>query len=493
MIEDAKSFFYNYLHVILGKAIGSGAIQFVSLLLIVRILEPEGYGSYVLFTSVALIIAILTTWTSSSIVRFGREEFITEGSIRKTFWANYWILLPAFVLCFLVILIFRARLTQYIDIPDNYCSLIFAYILLSNLSANIPITFQAMGKMKHFSYLPLVFSFSFLLALAVIYFKSFSVPVELIIGLLILGHLLTALIGLWLLRKDITPVCFPRDWIRKCLSYSWPMALGGASQQVVQNVDQMVIRMFMALAFVGIYNVAYQMQTYLIMVPLLSASLMFPLMTSLIVTREEDKIGQYIKLYAPQIAFSWALTVSVFLVFAPEIFWLFGPNYAGASFAFTILLLCIAFRIIPIIESPALSSYGLIKQAVSISVAIGVINLGLDFLLIPAMGISGAAVATTVAFVAGALGRTFILRRELGINNFKCYPWLFPVIVTFIGSVFIDGLVPRALFLLMVILVSLLVAKRSAVFNSESLVILDSIDMPAFLRQTIKKVYSLVV
>ena len=493
MIEDTKSLFCNYLHVVLGKAIGSGAIQFISLFLIVRILEPERYGSYVLFISVALIIAILTTWTSASIVRFGREEFITEGSVRKTFWANYWILLPAFVLCFLLIFIFRTKLSQYIGIPQNYCCLIFAYILLSNLSSNIPVAFQAMGKMKHFSYLPLVLSASFLLALAVIYFQSFSVSVGLVIGLLIVGHLLTAIIGLWLLRKGITPICFPRDWIKRCFSYSWPMAFGGASQQVVQNVDQIVIRMFMALAFVGIYNVAYLLQNYLIMVPLLSISLMFPLMTSLIVTREEAKIGQYIKVYAPQIAFFWALTVSLFLIFAPEIFWLFGTDYAGASFPFTILLIGIAFRIFPIIESPVLSSYGLIKQMVSVGVVTVVINLGLDFLLIPRMGISGAAVATTIAFVSVAFARTFIIKRKLGINDFKSYPWLFPVIVTFIGSVFIDGLVPRALFLLMVIVVSLLVAKRSPVFNSESLAILDSIDMPAFLRHTIRKVYSLVV
>jgi len=493
MIEDTKSFFNNYFHVILGKAIGFGAIQFVSLLLIVRILEPERYGSYVLFTSVASIAAVLTSWTSASIVRFGREEFITEGSVRKTFWANYWILLPAFVFCFLLIFIFRARLSQYIGMSQSYYYLIFAYILLSNLSLNIPITFQAMGKMKYFSYLSLVFSGSFLVALVVIYFQSLSISVELIIGLLIFGHLLAGIVGLWLLREAIMPICFPGSWIKRCFSYSWPLAFGGVSQQVVQNMDQIVIRMFMALAFVGIYNVAYLLQNYLIMIPLLSVDLMFPLMTSLIVTKEEAKIGQFIKVYAPQIAFFWALTLSLFLILAPEIFWFFGTDYAAAFFPFTILLIGVAFRIIPIIESPVLASYALIKEMVSVGVATVVINLGLDFLLIPRMGISGAAVATTIAFVCGIFARTFMVKKKLQINNFISYPWLFPVVVSFIGSVFLDSLVPRALFLLMVVVVSLFVAKKSAVFNSESLAILDSIDMPAFLRRAIRKVYSLVI
>ncbi|MFX0196178.1 MAG: oligosaccharide flippase family protein [Candidatus Hodarchaeota archaeon] len=493
MIDDTKSLFYNYLHLIFGKTVGFGIIQFFSLLLLVRILEPEGYGSYALFTSVSLVISILTVWPSSSIVRYGREEFITEGSVKKTFWASYWMLLPAFILCFLLIFTFRAKLSQYIGISESYYYLIFAYILFSNLSLNIPVAFQALGKMKNFAYLPLIFGTSFLIFLVVIYINSFSVPVELVISLLIFSHLLTTIIGLWLLRKFITPICLSKNWMSKCFSYSWPMAFGGISQEIVHNVDQIVIRMSMAVTFVGIYNVAYLLQNYLIMIPMLSISLMFPLMTSLIVTKEEAKISQYIKNYAPQIVFTWALLVSFFLIFTPEIFRLFGSDYAAASFPFTILLISIAFRIFIIIESPVLASYGLIKQAVSIGVAISAINLCLDFLLIPRIGIPGAAVATTIAFVSGACARTFILKKKLGVNNFKSYPWLYPIIVSFIGSVFMKALVPRVVFLAMVIAISLLVARRSTIFNRESLAILDFIDMPILVRQTIKKVYSFVI
>ncbi len=493
MIEDTKFLFYNYLHLIFGKGVGFGIIQFASLLLLVRILEPEAYGSYALFTSVALIIFVLTGWTSSSIVRYGREEFITEGSVRKTFWASYLMLLPAFALCFLLNFVFRTRLSQYIGISESNYYLIFAYILFSNLSINIQVAFQALGKMKNFAYFPLVFSISFLISLVIIYINSFSVPVELVISLLIFSHLLAAVIGLWLLRKFITPICFSKDWIRKCFSYSWPMAFGGISQQIVHNVDQIVIRMTMALTFVGVYNVAYLVQNYLIMIPMLSVSLMFPLMTTLIVTKEEEKIGLYVKNYAPQIVLTWALLVSLFLIFAPEIFRLFGSEYAAASLPFTILLVSIAFRIFPIIESPILSTYGLIKEAVTTGIAISIINLGFDFLLIPRVGISGAAIATTIAFVSGAFARTFILKRKLGVNNFKSYPWLYPVIVSFIGSLFIESFVPRGLFLTVVIVISLLVTRRSTVFNTESLAILDSIDMPVLLRQTIRKVYSFVI
>jgi O-antigen/teichoic acid export membrane protein len=493
MIEDTKPFLYNYLHLVLGKALGSSVLGFISLLLIVRILSPADYGSYVLFISVASIIAVVTTWTSASIVRFGREEFITEGSVRKTFWANYGILLPAFAICLFFVFIFRARLSDYIGISQDASYLIFGYILLSNLSLNIPVAFQAMGKMKHFSYLPLVFSGSFLAALAIIYFMSISVSVELVISLLILGHLLVSIVGLWLLRKDITPVCFSRDWIKRCFSYSWPLLFGSTAGIVVYRIDQIVIRVFMPLSFVGIYNVAYQIQGYLIMIPTLSVSLMFPLMTSLIVTNSESKINWYKRVYSSQIAFLWALVISIFIILAPLISWLFGADYAAAVFPFKILLLGVAFQIISVVNSPVLSAHGLIKEMAVINVILAAVNLGLDFLLIPLLGIKGAAIATAAVFAFGAIGYSLVLNKRLKINDFTSYAWLFPAIIIFAGSVFIHGLAYQAIFLAVVIIISFLVAKRSTIFNMESLAILDSIDMPAFVRRMIKRVYSILI
>jgi len=493
MLKDIKSFFYNYLHLILGRVGGGVVIATLNLLLIVRILNPENYGIYVLFGSVASIVGILTIWTSGSIVRFGREEFITEGSIRKTFWANYSILLPAFILAFLLVFIFRGRLAQYIGMSESYYYLILAFILLSNLSGNVPTAFQAIGRMKRFAYLPLILRGVPFVALIIIYFKSLAVSVELLIGILILAHLCTAVVGIWLLRSYITPICLSREWIKRCLSYSYPMAFAGPAGVVIQNMDQIVIRMFMPLAFVGIYNIAYRIQDRLLMLPLISIGLMFPLMTSLIVEKEEDKIGQYIRNYAPQIAFFWALFVSLFIFFSREILSLFGTDYATAALPLAILLIGIAFRIFIVIESPILSSYGLIKQAAGISIAMAGINLGFDYLLIPQIGISGAAVATVIAYVFGAATRSWVTRNKLKINDFKSYPWLFPALISFVIAVFLSGLLYRVLFSVLMFAFCLIVAKRSAIFNSDSLTILDSIEMPTFVRQTIKRVYSILI
>ena len=490
MINDIRSFFYNYLHVIFGRAISGAVIDFFSLLLIVRVLTPDSYGVYVLFGSVAIIISVLTTWASSAIIRFGREEFILEHSVKKTFWASCSITLPAFGLCFLLIFIFRGWLADYIGIASGYYYLIFIYILAINLILIVASVFQAVGKIKQFAYLPIIYSSIFLAVLMGYYFSSVTPPVELIIGINIMCNLVTIIIGLWLLRKDISPPSFSREWTRKCFSYSWPMSIGGVSEQIIGNIDQIMIKVYLPVSSVGIYSIAYRIFSYLITIPMLSISLTFPMFTSMIVEKKESAIAQYIKNYAPIIAFLWAALLSVPIIFSREIFLIFGPDYSAAALPFSILLFGLAFRIFSIIESPIFSSYAIIKEVVAVSVLISLLNLGLDYLLIPLMGISGAAVATTVAFTVGNVIRSWILYKKLGMNDLVNYIWILPALLSFGGSVAMSSLAFRSILFVGIIGCSFLVVKRVHIFNAESLGIIDSIDMPVWLRQTIRRAYS---
>jgi len=492
MINDIKSFFYNYLHLISGNILVHNLVGFATILLIVRVLQPASYGVYVLFGSVAGIAAILATWTADSIVRFGREEFSAEGSVKKTFWANYAIVIPAFAVCFLLLFIFRARITQYIGISEGCYLLIFAFILVSNLSGNIPIVFQAMGEMKHFSYLPQISGGILLAALAVIYFKNIPVSVEVLIIILILTNLCVVIMGLWLLRKAVLPLCISKEWIKKCFRYSYPLVFSNVGSAIIGNVDQIMIGVFMPVAFVGIYNIAYRIQSYIFGLPNISRSLMFPIMTSLIVTGQTDKISRYVKNYVPQLVFLWSLVLSLFMVFGKELMLIFGRDYEAAFLPFSILLAASSLRIFYVIESPILSSHGLTKELAGMAIATALINLGLDYLMIPIMGISGAALATSISLIAVVIMRSLIVKWRTGINDFPHYFWAFPSVLS-LGAIFMNGLLLRAALLLAIVILSFAVAKKSAIFNSESLAILETIDMPVFIRRAVKTVYSLLV
>jgi len=488
MINDTKYFFYNYLHLIIGN-VGYSIVSIISVFLLVKLLSPEGYGIYVLFMSVASIISVLTMWSSSSIVRYGREEFTSDSSIKKTFWANYTLLIPAFVICFILVYIFRGKLSGYIGVSESTCVLLFVYILVSNLATNIPVSFQAMGKMKLFAYLPLITGVSFMIFLSVMYLWHISAPVDLLIYAAISVYSLAAIVGLALLWKHITPIRFSWDWAKKCFSFSWPYIFGGIGQSVSQSFGQVAIGLFMAASFAGIYNIAFILQNYLIMIPMLSIGLMFPLMTSLVVSGDRNKIEQYVKTYVPQIEFLWVVLVSTVILLAREIFSIFGVDYMVGVMPFTILLVGVAFRIIVIIESPIIVSYGLNKQAAAVSLIMGMMILGLYYLLIPRLGINGAAIANASAFIFGAIAYSFISLRWLGLKGYKNFVWFLPVIVSFVGCAMVESLIWRLVYLVVVVAVSLLVAKKALVFNMESKSVWETVSMPMQMRRAVNGLY----
>jgi O-antigen/teichoic acid export membrane protein len=278
--------------------------------------------------------------------------------------------------------------------------------------------------------------------------------------------------------------------VKKQFSYSFPMIFGGASQYVVEYIDVIVIKMFLPIAFVGIYSVAYRLQNYLILIPMLSITLMFPLMTSLLVTKREAAIEKYIRDYSPQIAFGWCILCITVLSFSRELFLIFGSKYENAVMPFMVLLLGIYFRIFPIIESPILSSYGLIKEMVILSVATSLINLILDYVLVQRIGITGASIATTFAFIFTAVSRTLLVKRKLNIDNFRSYVWAVPVIVALAVNMGVLRLSVRAVMAFIIIALAVYVAKRKKLFTSESLNLIDQIKMPQIIRLGIKKGYT---
>jgi len=121
-----------------------------------------------------------------------------------------------------------------------------------------------------------------------------------------------------------------------------------------------------------------------------------------------------------------------------------------------------------------------------------VINLGLDYLLIPRIGISGAAIATGISLILNVIMRSLVVKKWAGINDFPNYPWAFPAVIGF-AAVFIESVSLRVLLLLAIVIGSLVVAKKSAIFSSDSLTILESIEMPVYIRKVVRRVYSLLI
>jgi len=144
-----------------------------------------------------------------------------------------------------------------------------------------------------------------------------------------------------------------------------------------------------------------------------------------------------------------------------------------------------------VLESPILNSFGFTRDIAFMAVVFAIINLGLDYLFIPRMGISGAALGTMLSQVLIVIVRSFIVKRRTGINDFANYKWTLPSFLC-LGTFFFESLQLRVFILIVVLFLSFLTIKKLSVFNREYPSIIDNIDMPPFFRRIVLKAYFLI-
>jgi len=110
--KDVKSSFWDYAALIFSKA-GVVLLALASIPLVTRLLGTESYGKFSVFLMVAqLMIYAFVSWTSGSVVRYGKEEFVKEGKINKVFWARSLILAVCFLIGLFLLFFLKNRIKR---------------------------------------------------------------------------------------------------------------------------------------------------------------------------------------------------------------------------------------------------------------------------------------------------------------------------------------------------------------------------------------------
>ena len=183
---------------------------------------------------------------------------------------------------------------------------------------------------------------------------------------------------------------------KELLLFSLPLLAVGMLNHVVMWTDTLMLGYFMVVADVGLYNAALPLANLPLVVLSAATFLYFPLMSQLYAKNQMDEIKRSYVVLTKWI-FSATLPIFLIVVLFPEatLNILFGSRYIGAAFALQILSL--GFFIHTILGSNAITlvAIGDTRFVVwSLLIAL-IINIALNIILIPPLGIVGAAIATT--------------------------------------------------------------------------------------------------
>lgn len=182
------------------------------------------------------------------------------------------------------------------------------------------------------------------------------------------------------------------------------------------RADVMLLGLLDTEAHVGIYNIAGRFTDFIPFTLIIANMVAAPLIAKYYEQKDKHRLSEFLpRLARFNFAFS-SLVLLALLLFGNMVLGFFGEAFKEAYPVLVIIGLAQWFNVSTGSVGLLLSMSGHEKQALVIQSLSAVLNIILDFILIPPLGIIGAALATAISLFAWNLGMVFFARTKLGIK-----------------------------------------------------------------------------
>ncbi len=211
--------------------------------------------------------------------------------------------------------------------------------------------------------------------------------------------LFLVLLPTFLPHFEKAPVLAP--WIRRHLAFGLRALPHGFLTETMIRIDVLVLSLFMSEAQVGIYSFVAFFLEGILQIPLTVRTVTNPLWTKIVKRRDRREFFQTARHAIATSGFSTLAAIAVLLALFPTLITYFPKTDAVASWELLKILmagLAVYAFFLPL-DHLLLQGGKPGWQSVAMVVTTG-LNVALNFILIPRHGLSGAAMATAIAFAA---------------------------------------------------------------------------------------------
>ncbi len=360
-----------------------------------RILGPSNFGNLGLVTTVGAILAISMLVGITPMMKYGsgaQDPFVRANIISTSYILIA--LLTAASAC--VFVLFSAPLSYLFGVPAEVFVFALFFAVTSTFFQLTLNSLRVFFKMRAYALLTAVQSV-ILLAVFLAFISNGLKSWEAAAYSYYLSYAVISFI-LVIYLKDYITLRFERSWAKKITHYSL-LALPGAVAGTFMGVDRILINKFMTTADVGIYN-AYFLPSITVAVMLWAIfnAAFFPY-----ACKSDDKLAilRHASKAAPYLAASLAPLV---VLLERIIFFLYGRQYPFSWEIALFFAIAATMSFFYLFLSWLIASEGTRGAKVNtISSIIGLIMLvGLDVVLIPLIGILGAAITLVFAYLIAA-------------------------------------------------------------------------------------------
>ena len=487
-----RSTFWDSLLLIAGK-LCLIAFSFIAISLTTRVLGVEGYGKLALFLAVIQLFFLFgVSWTQSSLVRYGIEEYTKSGKINKTIWTRVLLFWPLIFICLSLLYLFRNNFISYTGISTLSFNLMISFFTIYIISSETQCYLRALNKIKLYGFLQSIEKVIVVLGLSLIMLQLFPKNINSVISVYIAGPFVVAVpILTYILFKNVFPIQIDRALLGRMFIFSFPLIFRTANTYIFNWIDIIIIKKFMSIKDVGIYSLAYNGMSVFQQFSMMTTVITIPLLVTFLTRNRIDLIKRYISRIIPQALFFWVILLSLSIMAAPFLIPILGgERFNQAIIPFSGLLIGLIASGFSSLYTPVFQAYEMTKQVTFIAFVSTPLKILGDFILIPKIGIIGAVTATALSFFMGGFLRSLVIHRKLGLKiDHKMFIFFIPAFIALYYFNIRPSIANFAWGAIIFVLSLLIIMVKFKLFSKDDIRILQHIDMPVFLKKGMERFY----
>jgi O-antigen/teichoic acid export membrane protein len=391
--------------------IGAHVSDFLVPVVLATQFSPAVFGAYSLGMMIVFFFnSSLVLSSSKPMVIHGNEEFMASGRIHHTIASRMIILGVSLAVFILFAYFFNDHLERFTGLSPyqmRLLVLVLAGYAILNFFSSMMLALNQRILESAFLLSNAIISLLYLL----IIYLFFGVTIEKVLLMFFIAPVISsALFWTRIELNKIYPPSLNLENLRRMNEFTKWMVFGGAGVYLLNWGDNIILRRFVSMEEIGVYNLGYQFFKGILMSIAIVKLYFLPFIVQNLDNKE--KIFNYLEVKRTKIfLLGTAFIAGLFFVMPYIIGILYGPRYNGAVMVVRILMFAAICMLYTGFYDPIIDSMKRYRFIQVLTIAGVAFNLSLDYILVGRIGFIGAAIATVFTYFFLAAAREIYFRK----------------------------------------------------------------------------------
>lgn len=395
-----------------GETIGR-LLKLALVIYAARILGTEKWG---VFSYVLSLAGVFSLFSDIGLNNLLTREMTKNGNEKYEYLSTIFSL--KIILIFIsacLLLIFAPHISK-IPETNNFLFIMTALLVFDSMREFGIALNRASQKMETEAFIKILTNVS--VSIIGLFFVFYMPTIKNILYVYVIGSALGSMVILYVLRKNFKNIFakFSAKLTKPIFDFSWPFAILIFFGTIMTSTDVLMLGWLSTADQIGLYSIAQKLTQFLYLIPGLISIAIFPSFSKLAEEKDIRFNNIFEKVIRFLLLFGLPIVVGGIILSRDIIVLIFGAQYIAASATFSIMLGMVLVNYPTIIIDNAILAHNQQKRFLSFSIGAVILNIILNYILIPIYGVSGAAMAT---LASSAIAMFLVFIKFIKINKLE--------------------------------------------------------------------------